>query len=253
MPGQAKQPGPSSIPALERLKAEDGNESSASGSRPPSNTHSTPTKLMRLASYGSEDWDEDDGGGDADTTVGGDKDNEQVDMEIDTEDDDLKDQKARRGEFHLTNGAPASPLASWRLSMQHITSTQTLGPLQSQVHRDGTHTSQIIKPWASAPGTKLVRQRTPPKDRRQHQAPAPPPTSPDFDRFGSAIHRSTDSFLLQKNLAPVQADNSPGRASTHPSKSIDRSRSAVPPASPRNKSSDLSIKTFNSMRIFIPD
>ena len=126
-------------------------------------------------------------------------------------------QRPEEGEFPVTNGTPASPLASWRLSTQHVASTQTLGPLQSQVHQDGTHTSQDIKPWArysprystgtakdtsqdikpwasvTAPGTQPGRQRTPPKISN----PGPPlqPQVPSQDGKGR-LPRTEDSIRL---------------------------------------------------------
>ena len=80
-------------PTLERLRVDEGNESSTSGSRAPSSARSTPAKLTRLVSYGAEEKDDDEGLSEVNTTTEDvDKNNEPVDMELDTEDDDLKEQ-----------------------------------------------------------------------------------------------------------------------------------------------------------------
>ena len=59
-----------------------------------------------------------------------------------------------------------------------------------------------LKPWASAPGTQTGRHRTPPKDTHNtltQEIPDKENCKPvtvkyRFDRFGSAVHRSTHSF-----------------------------------------------------------
>lgn len=96
----AKASGP---PALDRLRGDDGSDTPASGSRPPSSARSTPTMRTRLVSYGAEDIKDDEEGmlpaeKNEEAQEAGDEDNEPVDMEIDTEDDDLKDAAAKHTE-----------------------------------------------------------------------------------------------------------------------------------------------------------